>query len=135
MTGPGPTVDAEPVVLVADDDRSVRQTVCEILATFGYRVLSAFDGEDAKAQLASNPVDAVIMDIKMPKLDGLTVVRQLDPRPPPPGVVIVSAYDVADETRADLGPLVCCILRKPVHPTSLIEAVAGAVAVARSGAA
>ena len=134
MTGPAPTVD-EPVVLVADDDRSVRQTVCEILVTFGYRVLSALDGEDAMAQLAANPVDAVILDIKMPKLDGLSVVRTLDPRPPPPGVVIVSAYEVEDETRTDLGERVSSILRKPVHPASLIEAVADAVAVARSGAA
>lgn len=123
------------VVLVADDDRGVRQSVCEILEAFGYRVISAEDGEEAVTQLASHEVDAVVLDIKMPKRDGLSVLRQLVPEPPPPGVIIVSAYDVSDETRNDLGRRVCNVLRKPVAPLSLLEAVAGAVAVARNAGA
>ncbi|MGH7733611.1 MAG: response regulator, partial [Gemmatimonadales bacterium] len=86
-------------VLVADDDRGVRESVSEILERFGYSVTEAEDGQDALEKLAAGHVDAVVLDVKMPRRDGLEVLEEMMPQPPPPGVVLVTAYDVGPEIR------------------------------------
>jgi len=121
------------IVLVADDDVAVRRSECEILEIFGYHVLAAADGDEALRQLGEHTVDAVVLDIKMPQRDGLSVVRDMDPTPPPPGVVLVTAYDVSADDRRTLGGRVRRVLQKPVSPASLVEAVADAVTAGRNG--
>jgi CheY-like chemotaxis protein len=122
-------------VLVADDDSGLRQSVAEILRGCGYSVAEAEDGLDAFEALSANRVDAVVLDMKMPGKDGVAVIADLDPEPPPPGVLLVSAYDIDSETRGRLGGRVCKVLRKPVPPPVLIEAVAEAIQIARGGRA
>ncbi len=118
-------------VLVADVDNGIRLTVSEILASCGFRVIEARDGEEALGKLASGEVDAVVLDVKMPGRDGISVVEHLIPDPPPPGILLVTAYDLGQETHARLGSRVHKILRKPVPPLALINAVREAVEVAR----
>jgi two-component system response regulator MprA len=119
-------------VLVVDDDQGVRVSVARILSNCGYDVAEAEDGQQALDQLAATEVDAVVLDVKMPRKDGIAVLEELLPEPPPPGVLLVSAYDIDRETRSRLGTRVHKILRKPVPPPTLIEAVSAAVDVARS---
>jgi CheY-like chemotaxis protein len=119
-------------VLVADDDRGIRLSVVKILSRCGYQVAEAEDGQDALDKLASAEVDALVLDVKMPQKDGLAVLDELFPEPPPPGVLLVSAYDIDRETRRRLGTRVHKVLRKPVPPPTLIEAVAEAVEVSKS---
>lgn len=114
-------------VLVADDDRGVRESVVEILESAGYTVVTAYDGEDALVQLEHNAVDAVLLDVRMPRLDGLSVIEEMAPVPPPPSVVVVTAYDVEPEVQVQLGPRVLRFLRKPVPPLTLLQVVADAV--------
>ncbi len=92
----------------------------------------AEDGQEALDKLAIHEVDAVVLDVRMPRKDGISVLEDLDPEPPPPGVLLVTAYDIDRETRSRLGTRVHRILRKPVPPLVLIEAVSEAVDVARS---
>jgi len=120
-------------VLVADDDKSVRESAAEILQRSGFTVTKAFDGQDAMEQLAAGDVDAVVLDVKMPRRDGLSVLEDMDPEPPPPGIVLVTAYDVASEVRLRLGRRVTGILRKPVPPKILTESVTEAVRIGRGG--
>jgi|HubBroStandDraft_6_1064221.scaffolds.fasta_scaffold811919_2 CheY-like chemotaxis protein len=122
----------EAKVLVVDDNQAVRVTVTEILRAVGYRVSQAEDGLQACEQLTDSDVDAVVLDINMPGKDGISVLEDLDPAPPPPGVLLISAYDVDPLTLARLGNAVHRFLRKPVPPQTLIDAVADAVAVSRS---
>lgn len=114
-------------VLVADDDRGVRESVVEILESAGYTVVEAFDGEDALEQLNRNAVDAVLLDVRMPRRDGLSVIEGMAPVPPPPGVILVTAYDMEPEVQQQLRPRVLRFLRKPVPPLTLLEVVADAV--------
>lgn len=118
-------------VLVADDDRAVRESAAEILQRSGFTVTKASDGQEALEQLAAGEIDAVVLDVRMPRRDGLSVLEDMDPQPPPPGVVLVTAYDVGSEIRVRLGRRVTGILRKPVPPRMLIESVTEAVRVAR----
>ena len=119
-------------VLVADDDRGVRVSVVRILSGCGYSVAEAEDGQEALDKLAIDEIDAVVLDVRMPRKDGISVLEDLVPAPPPPGVLLVTAYDIDRETRSRLGTRVLRILRKPVPPPVLIEAVSEAVEAARS---
>ena len=64
-------------VLVVDDDRSVRESLRRSLEFNGYQVSLASDGAEALAAIASDPPDALVVDVMMPRLDGLETTRAL----------------------------------------------------------
>jgi CheY-like chemotaxis protein len=120
------TDDAKVLILVVDDNEGIRDTTAAILRAVGYTVTEAQDGEAALEELAQKPFDVVVLDARMPKLDGTSVVKNLDPEPPPPIIVMVSAYDFDLDLRQHLGQRVFKYLKKPVPPKELIETVAAA---------
>ena len=63
--------------MTVDDSASVRQMVMFTLANAGYEVVEAIDGKDALAKLADFPVDMVIADLNMPRMDGIELIRGL----------------------------------------------------------
>ena len=71
-------------VLVADDDRDIRDLVAFKLGQAGYEVETAEDGVRALAQARSTPPSLVVLDVMMPGLSGLDVARQLRADPAPP---------------------------------------------------
>ena len=76
---------ADPHLLITDDNADFRNCLCEGLQRHGYRTSVASDGLEALAMLQQVPVDVLIADIHMPRLDGiqmLAAVREL-PRQPP----------------------------------------------------
>ncbi|NDL56331.1 response regulator transcription factor [Phytoactinopolyspora mesophila] len=64
-------------VLVVDDDPAVRESLRRSLTFNGYQVRLAQDGEDALRQISTAPPDAVVLDVMMPRLDGLATCRAL----------------------------------------------------------
>ena len=64
-------------VLAVDDSTSLRQMLAHTLRTAGYEVVEAVDGVDALAKFSSRPVDVVITDQNMPRMDGLELTRAL----------------------------------------------------------
>lgn len=83
-------------ILVVDDDQRMVKTICDILKAKGYDTVSAFSGEEAVEKADSETPDCVLMDLKMPGIDGveaLTIIRATFPKLP---VVLMSAY-VSDE--------------------------------------
>jgi signal transduction histidine kinase len=95
------TSEAQPVVLSIDDDQSVRESLANFLEDFGFTVLQAGDGEDGLAVFAANRPDMVLVDLRMPRMDGLQVlarVRELSPETP---IMVVSgAGDIRDVVEA-----------------------------------
>ena len=65
-------------VLVADDEAGMRETLADILAESGYGVTAAADGDAALDAIRNNEFDVVVMDIRMPGRDGVSVLRLLD---------------------------------------------------------
>lgn len=115
-------------VLVAEDDDQLRETLAEIIALRGYRVIEAADGERALEQLSSEDVEVLILDLHMPKVDGLAVLEELDA--PPPAVILHSAFELySPEQLRQMGleGKVFRSLRKPVPPPVLLSSVAEAV--------
>ncbi|HUO48891.1 MAG TPA: response regulator [Acidimicrobiales bacterium] len=119
-------------VLLADDDTGVRQTAAEILRLAGHEVLEAQDGMVALEMLESNQISVLVLDVLMPRADGIAVLEALDALPV---TVVASAFAVEPDARERLGTKVFAYLKKPVPPDRLIEAVESALAHASQGGA
>jgi two-component system, chemotaxis family, chemotaxis protein CheY len=65
------------VILAVDDSASMRQMVRFTLESAGYKVVQAIDGIEALDFAKDNPVDLVLTDVNMPRMDGITLVREL----------------------------------------------------------
>lgn len=84
------------LVLVAEDEPQARRALCALLEEEGYRVLAVADGREAAELLAREPLDAAILDIRMPGKDGLALLEELRRQPSPPPVLIMTAYGSSD---------------------------------------
>jgi DNA-binding response OmpR family regulator len=111
-------------VLVVDDEADVRWSLCEVLQTAGFSVDEAEDGAVAFELLSENRYGLVLLDIRMPKLDGVALVEALGDVPP---VVVHSAFTLTPEQRERLGMKVVRYLHKPVTPQDLLRAVEGVI--------
>jgi len=89
-------------VLVVDDDPSVRQAVERALRFEGYTTETAGDGVAALAQHAQKPADAIVLDVAMPRLDGLEVCRRLRSAGDRTPVLMLTARAAVDERVAGL---------------------------------
>ncbi len=117
---PGPGQDRAMVdVLVVEDDDDVRSSVADILRLAGFTVLEAEDGLVALEVLGTTDVAVMVLDIKMPRLDGFGLLDALE-RPPP--VILISASD-PDEDPRRVAASIYWYLQKPLHPERLVEAV------------
>lgn len=110
-------------VLVADDEDALRGTLCAILEQAGYAVDEAEDGQVALRLLNEREFDVLILDLAMPKADGVSVLRQIEV--PPPVVIVYSAfaYFSVDAVHEGVGTKVFRYMRKPVSPLELLAAV------------
>jgi two-component system, NtrC family, response regulator AtoC len=115
-------------VLVIDDEEGVRSFVGESLERDGHDVVQAENGRVGLACAHDEPFDVVITDLKMPDVDGMTVVRTLRREQPDVEIVVLTAHgDVASAVEAmKLG--VFDYLQKPLpSPTAVRELVRGAL--------
>jgi CheY-like chemotaxis protein len=116
-------VSERSAVLVVDDDESIREFIKQVLIRSGFEVVSANDGIAAIEKIAAGAFDAIILDLKMPRLDGFGVLRYLhdsNARMVPRTVVATaSPRDAANRELRDI----CRILVKPFDAGRLIEAI------------
>lgn len=64
-------------ILVVDDDEELRQMLCTMLRLMGYETFAARDGCDALKQIANQMPDVLVLDVMMPKMDGITLCHRL----------------------------------------------------------
>lgn len=110
-------------VLVVDDEYDIRDGVTRWLKAAGYETVSASDGEEGLAAATENRPDAIIMDVMMPKVDGMTAMSQLkkDARTSTIPIVMLSA-SLRDEQRAlDAGAKF--FVQKPYDGRTLVSTV------------
>jgi two-component system response regulator AtoC len=83
---------ADPTLLVVDDDAVSRDLLAEVLVREGYRVRTAGGGAEAVRLAEAEPFDLALVDLRMPDVDGLAVLRRLTELEPPVPVVILTAF-------------------------------------------
>lgn len=88
-----------PSVLVVEDDPSIRQSLIEVLAEHGYAVRSAGDGFGALREVTQSPVDAVVLDLGLPDLDGGDALRMIRGISSVPVLVATARDDEAEIIR------------------------------------
>jgi two-component system chemotaxis response regulator CheY len=112
-------------ILVVDDAPSVRQQVAIALTQKGYQVVEAGDGLEALQRLAASPVNLIICDVNMPRMNGLEMIERVkaDPRNGGlPIIMLTSEGQPALIERAKKAGAKCWIV-KPFNATLLVAAV------------
>jgi two-component system, NtrC family, response regulator AtoC len=79
-------------ILIADDEESIRHVLSVLLTDRGYDVRAVADGEEALRELSARDYDALVTDVRMPKLDGLALVRAAQQASPETTIIVMSAY-------------------------------------------
>jgi two-component system, NtrC family, response regulator AtoC len=88
-------------VLVADDEKNIRDSVAAYISAEGIETATAADGAAARALLESEAFDGLVLDLRMPRMDGLAVLAWLQQSGPRVPVIVVSAYgEVQDAVQA-----------------------------------
>ena len=86
-----------PLILLVDDERLLVKGLRRSLEDNGFEVLTAFDGEEALAVLERSPVDLVVLDIMLPKIDGWEVCRRIRRRWNTPVIMLTARGDDTDK--------------------------------------
>ncbi len=110
-------------ILIADDEEGIRESLSLILGEH-YELEFAEDGQAAFSKLANNRYDLVLMDIKMPKLDGLQVMKrlkQINVQPPP--ILMLTAYQSVELAKEAVKLGAADYLPKPFERDHILAAV------------
>ena len=114
--------DTSATIALVDDDRNILTSVSMALEAEGFRVRTFYDGAEALTALTHRPADLVILDIKMPRLDGMELLNRLRRTSDVPAIFLTSKDDEVDEM---LGLKMGAddYIRKPFSQRLLIERI------------
>jgi two-component system, NtrC family, response regulator AtoC len=107
-------------ILVADDEPSIRHVLTLVLAEKGYEVRAVSDGEEALRELGARPYDVLVCDVRMPKLDGLSLLKQALQQWPELTCVVMSAYGSADAALEAVSLGAYDYVQKPFKPEEMV---------------
>ena len=125
--GGGTASGSLPRVLLVDDEAIFRDTLAKVLRARGLAVRTAAGGEEALVALAAEAADVVVLDLKMPGLDGLATLHRLRENAPHLPVIILTGHGTVDAGLTALTDLAFDFLLKPVSPDRLREVILAAV--------
>ncbi len=111
-------------ILLADDDKSVRELNCMILQEAGYKVIETVDGQDAleKFREKQETIDLLVLDVMMPKMDGKKAYEAIRKLRPDIRTIFVTGYTNGLFLDGERGEYVS-FLSKPVHPYEFLKKV------------
>ena len=112
--------------LVVDDNEDIRDVFCRLVERAGHEAATSYDGQDAVEVLERERFDVMLLDLTMPRMTGVEVVRWLRDRPdvaPDLRIVVISAW--AGENRAVLQELgITTVMQKPLRIQQLTDLIA-----------
>lgn len=112
-------------ILVVDDDQATRLSLAYALSDAGHRVSEASDGEEAVALASEHTFDVALLDVRLPKIDGLTIFRRLRQRAPTTAVILMTAFATIPDAVASLREGAYDYVTKPFDPEELALRVIG----------
>jgi len=120
---PPPSPPPTSTILIVEDDSALRRVLERVLFRAGYRVLAAASAETAYELLASEPADAVLLDVQLPTMSGLALYLALVHRHPQLAgrIAIMSGDAEAEHVRSWLEHNPCTVLKKPFDLREIVE--------------
>jgi len=124
-----PTANASEstLVIVVDDDASVANSTCRLIRSLGMRCEAFFSGADLLNSGRATEASCVILDVRMPNLDGLQLQRRLKEIRSSIPVIFFSAHAGKEEEDQALRSGAVAFLRKPVHRDNLLRVISMAL--------
>ena len=113
-------------ILIADDEDVILEIMARKIASQDYEVITAKDGQEAWAKIASELPDVIILDLNMPKMDGWAVLSQLRANPPTKRwqpVIIVSAQNEVESFKKGMDLEADHYLTKPCSIEDILKAI------------
>jgi len=117
------TAARTPNILVVDDDRTTRHLTRTTLAKAGYAVRVAQDGAEALTRMRAKKFDLVLLDVWMPRMDGLAVLDRMKRLKTRPRVVVMTSDDAPQTVLKAIRRHAYQYLHKPVEPAALVSVV------------
>ncbi len=114
-------------VLVVDDDEVVRLSYQRSLQTADCDVEAVLSGNDALEALRSKRFDVVLLDLRMPGMDGMSVLKAIKHEWPASGVIVITGYPTVESAKEAMRLGAYDYLAKPVGPAEIINAATGAI--------
>ena len=121
-------MDSKKRILIVDDDETVRLSYRRSLADIPCEVSAAQNGDEALREMQKNPADVVLLDLRMPGPDGLSVLGTIKRKWPDSEVVVITGYPSLDTaiTAVQLGAQNYAV--KPVGPQEVVDLASAAMA-------
>ena len=114
-------------VLIVDDEEVVRRAHLRSLESTGCETRTAIDGQEAIRAMEEQPCDVVLLDLRMPGLDGMDVLKTLKARWPECEVVVITGYPTIESAQEAVRLGAHNYIAKPVAPDDVIKAANDAV--------
>ena len=102
-------------ILIAEDETVLRESVAELLTAEGYEVFQAANGKEAYALVLQHPVDIVLTDMRMPEMDGITLLHHIRHIAPQTPVIMATAFGTVETAVAAMRDGAYDYLIKPVQ--------------------
>ena len=110
-------------ILVVDDEPVTRKSLTDILRLEGYNVASVANGQAAVEYVRTHHVELVIVDLRMPGMDGLEVVQVVNQLSPDTEVILLTAFGSTETAIQALRLRIHDYLQKPAPPTQIVASV------------
>jgi len=110
-------------ILVVDDEPVARQSLSDILRLEGYNVNAVANGEQAVEHVRNHAVDLIVLDLKMPGMNGLDVVQVVNQIAPDTEIILLTAFGSMESAVEALRQRVHDYLLKPASPNQILESV------------
>jgi DNA-binding NtrC family response regulator len=114
-------------ILVIDDDEVVRRSLRRTLADEYQHIELAWNGETGLRAMNQQPYDVVLLDLRMPGMDGVAVLEQIKQHWPETEVIIITGYPAVETAKQAIRLGAYDYLAKPVGPDEVIHAAQGAL--------
>lgn len=118
---------AEPKILIVDDELVVIKSAERVLRSEGYDIEGALGGREAIMKIEQKSYDLVFTDLKMPEVDGITLIRWIKKSKPSIGIVIITGYPSQDTIKEALELGIIDYVPKPFTPSVLLDVTVRAV--------
>ncbi|MFH1258574.1 MAG: response regulator [Elusimicrobiota bacterium] len=110
-------------ILVVDDEPQIRDIIARFLKKGGYQVCLAADGEEAVQALKNERPHLVLLDIRMPKMDGITALKEIKKIDPTVGVIMTTAFQDEEIAKTTIALGACDYICKPLDLFSLENSI------------